>query len=113
VVSYWSKGGAYAVNGSSYMQGVTVNGWTYFEHTLTGKNAVEVIGNGRIDELRLYPSDSQMTTYTYDPLVGMTSMTDAKGQTTTYEYDSFQRLKVIKDQNGKILKQMDYHYQNQ
>jgi YD repeat-containing protein len=56
---------------------------------------------------------AQVMTYTYEPLIGMTSATDARGQTTSYEYDSFQRLKTIKDQNGKVLKQMDYHYQNQ
>jgi YD repeat-containing protein len=42
----------------------------------------------------------------------MTSSTDAKGMTTYYEYDAFQRLKTIKDQNGNILKQTDYHYKN-
>ena len=51
--------------------------------------------------------------YTYAPLVGMTSATDAKGQTTYYEYDGFQRLVNIKDQYGNILKHTDYHYQNQ
>ena len=51
--------------------------------------------------------------YTYAPLVGMTSATDAKGQTTYYEYDSFQRLVNVKDQYGNILKHTDYHYQNQ
>ncbi len=56
---------------------------------------------------------SQVTGYTYKPLVGMTSLTDAKGETTYYEYDSFQRLKTIKDSQGNILKQHDYHYQNQ
>ena len=56
--------------------------------------------------------NAQITTYTYKPLVGITSMTDAKGMTTYYEYDAFQRLKTIKDQNGNILKQTDYHYKN-
>ncbi|MDQ0638328.1 YD repeat-containing protein [Pedobacter sp. W3I1] len=56
--------------------------------------------------------DAQITSYSYKPLVGMTSMTDAKGMTTTYEYDAFQRLKTVKDQNGNILKQTDYHYKN-
>jgi YD repeat-containing protein len=56
--------------------------------------------------------DVQITSYTYKPLVGITSITDAKGMTTYYEYDAFQRLKAVKDQNGNILKQTDYHYKN-
>ncbi|HWW40182.1 MAG TPA: hypothetical protein VNZ46_12755 [Pedobacter sp.] len=54
--------------------------------------------------------DAQVTTYTHDPLVGITSSTDEKGQTTYYEYDEFQRLKNVKDQNGNILKNNVYHY---
>ncbi|NHA06094.1 RHS repeat protein, partial [Mucilaginibacter sp. HC2] len=52
---------------------------------------------------------AQVTTYTYSPLVGITSITDTKGETTTYEYDSFQRLMNVKDKDGNIVKHMDYH----
>lgn len=58
-------------------------------------------------------SKAQITTYTYKPLVGMTSKTDPRGVTTTYHYDDFNRLKYIKDHNGKIIERYDYHYQNQ
>ena len=52
-------------------------------------------------------------TYTYKQLIGVTSMTDAKGQTTSYEYDGFQRLTNVKDKDGNIVKHIDYHYQGQ
>ncbi len=51
------------------------------------------------------------STYTYKPLVGMTSATDPSGKISIYEYDSFGRLKTIKDQDGKVLKVFDYKYQ--
>lgn len=54
-----------------------------------------------------------ITTYTYKPLVGMTSMTDPRGVVTTYEYDAFGRLAKVKDANGKVINSYDYHYQNQ
>jgi len=66
-----------------------------------------------IDELRLHPADSQMSTYTYDPLVGMTSQTDARNYTTYYEYDDFGRLKTIRDEDGKVLEHYEYNYANQ
>ncbi|MGQ7855257.1 RHS repeat domain-containing protein [Pedobacter sp. WC2501] len=67
-----------------------------------------------VNTLRSSPllKDALITTYTYKPLVGVTSQTDAKGMTTYYEYDVFGRLKYVRDQNGNILKQTDYHYKN-
>ncbi len=62
------------------------------------------------DDLRLCPMDAQMTTYTYEPLIGMTSISDVSNKPTYYEYDPFGRLKLVKDYLGNILKKTDYHY---
>jgi YD repeat-containing protein len=61
-------------------------------------------------------SNILFTTYTYKPLVGMTSMTDPRGVTTYYDYDNFNRLKetyIIENGTKKILQKYDYHYKNQ
>jgi YD repeat-containing protein len=53
-----------------------------------------------------------VTTYTYSPLVGITSQTNPSGQTIYYEYDAFNRLALIRDTNGDIVKTYSYHYQD-
>ncbi len=66
----------------------------------------------KVEALRQHPdlSNAQITTYTYKPLVGMTSKTDPRGVTTFYEYDDFNRLKCIKDNQGNVIQKFDYHY---
>ena len=54
--------------------------------------------------------NSLISTFSYRPLIGISTMTDSKGMTVFYDYDNLQRLKVIKDQDGNIVKQFDYHY---
>ena len=58
-----------------------------------------------------YPN-ALVTTYTYDPLVGITSVTDSKFETQYYTYDSLQRLVKVEDKDGKILNETQYHYKN-
>jgi len=53
-----------------------------------------------------------VSTYTYNPLVGVTSVTDPKGLTSFYEYDEELRLKWVKDSKGKVLTENLYHYKN-
>ena len=57
-------------------------------------------------------SDAMITTFTYDPLVGVTSITDPRGNVIYYEYDTFNRLKVVRDADGKIVQQTEYNYKN-
>ncbi len=66
-----------------------------------------------LNKLRIYlPSGKVLVnTYTYMPKIGMTSETDPAGHIIFYEYDPMGRLKLIRDANGKIMKQYDYQYQ--
>lgn len=56
---------------------------------------------------------AQMTSYTYKPLVGITSITDPSGKTITYEYDTFNRLLQIRDHDGNMIEKYTYNYVNQ
>ena len=72
-------------------------------------------GGGTVwfDDTRLYPSDAQMTTYTYDPIKGMTSQTDINNHSTYYEYDALGRLSVVRDQDKNVIKKICYNYSGQ
>ena len=54
-----------------------------------------------------------VTTFTYDPLIGVTSITDPSGQIVYYHYDGFNRLKYVMDKDGKILSKNEYNYKSQ
>jgi YD repeat-containing protein len=65
---------------------------------------------GKVNSLRSGLPDAFVTSYTYQPLAGIASVTDPKARSLTYEYDSYLRLKNIKDQDGNITKHFDYHF---
>ena len=49
-------------------------------------------------------------TYTWDPDCGITSETDAAGVTTCYSYDSFRRLSSLRNGEGQLMEDYDYHF---
>jgi len=50
-----------------------------------------------------------VSTYTFKPLIGMTSETDPRGFTTYYEYDGLNRLLHTRDKDGNVMKKYDYN----
>lgn len=62
--------------------------------------------------LRSALPDAMVTTYTHIPLIGVSSITDAKGQTIYYKYDGLGSLQNVKDAQGNILSENEYHYKN-
>ena len=85
-----------------------VNDVKYVEHIYSDEETRNLLA-----ALRTGLPNAQVTTYTYKPLVGITSETDPNGITTYYNYDNFNRLKTVKDYEGNIVSQYDYHYKNQ
>ena len=56
----------------------------------------------------------QVTTYTYDPLVGVRSITPPNGIRQVYIYDTANRLKEVREnsQTGNLLKEYQYNYKH-
>ncbi|HLY68680.1 MAG TPA: hypothetical protein VKR53_03055 [Puia sp.] len=117
VVSYWLKSGASAsVSGgtqSGATTGRTLNNWTYHEVKVTGTTSLSITGTGNVDEVRLYPSTAQMTTYTYDALLRLIAECSANSTVSYYDYDSLNRVMDIRDQYGNVIKAFQYNYGRQ
>jgi hypothetical protein len=95
VISYWYR-----------LSGV----WKYSGEIAYTGSSYTMSGGDAYDDVRIHPKDAQMTTYTFEPSVGMTSMTDATGMTTYFEFDAFGRFKLARDANSNIIKNYVYNY---
>ncbi|MBT1690061.1 RHS repeat domain-containing protein [Dawidia soli] len=73
--------------------------------------AYQAVGNN-LSMLRTHPSlaGSLLTTYTYDPLVGVRSITDPNGITKSFTYDGLGRLKLFLDNDNQIIRHYYYNY---
>jgi len=113
VVYVWVDNNATCmVDGASLSYaGRTMNGWRLMTGRLVSKTGCTIGGSGLVDHLIIVPERSVFEGNVYDDAYRVTSKTDGKALTSFYEYDSYGRLKVVRDQSGNILKQIDYQYQ--
>ena len=103
----------------SAVTGWSVNQWTFLEGEYTVPANITRLGiridnnsTGTVwfDDIRVHTANAQITTFTYEPLVGLSSKTDPNNRTTSFQYDGMNRLFLIRDAEGNILKQYDYKY---
>ncbi len=87
------------------------NGWK-FQSEMTYNPVISISGAVRYDEIRIYPSGSLMTTYTYKPGVGISSIMDHNNRVSYFKYDTFNRLQFVTDNESNILKKYSYNYFN-
>ena len=73
----------------------------------------ESVLKSKLDKIRLGLPNAMVTTYTHNPLIGLTSITDPRGKETSYQYDDFKRLKAVLDDDLKFLQEYKYHYKGQ
>src|SRR5690606_37199928 len=65
-----------------------------------------------LNSLRTAFPNAFVTTYTYKPLVGISTVTDANGRRETYQYDDFNRLYRVLNHEGLVIKEYTYHLKN-
>lgn len=102
------------VEGATYDQAMALVGSSDII-TKSNQDVDAATQNVLISQLDVFRTDNSrqvITTYTYDPLIGVTSITPPSGVREVYVYDSSNRLKQVVDVNGKVLKEYSYHYKN-
>jgi len=108
----WGYGGQYPIaeiKNATYAEVLGILGQATI-NSLNAFNVTETTIKNAGDKLRNDLPNAMVTSYTYQPLVGMKSKTDARGVTEYYEYDGMQRLKAVLDQFKHVTSSMDYHY---
>ncbi len=63
-----------------------------------------------LTNLRNSVPNGLVSTYTYDPLIGVTSITDPSGNTSYFYYDTANRLQFVKNKDGEVLEDYQYNY---
>ena len=87
------------------------NVWKYISKAYTGPSMVLSEGSA-IDNVRVYPTDARMKSYTYEPTYGISSVIDENGSVLKYYYDAVGRLWQVRNDKGGIEKQYTYNYKN-
>ncbi|MDE6147022.1 MAG: hypothetical protein K2G18_03065 [Bacteroidales bacterium] len=84
--------------------------WDYVRMSLPGRSYTINEGLNPIDDVRVWPEDACIETYSWYPFIGLRSRTDAGGVTESYIYDVCGRLQAVKNSSDDITNQYVYNY---
>lgn len=99
IIEYWHKS---ALNGQ----------WSRSTNATYSNGTFQISGSGYVDDIKVYPPGGQVTSHTYEPGLGFTSMTDTNGKVIYYQYDEHGRLVRELDDDKNVLKEYQYNIVN-
>ncbi len=115
-ISYlWSYNFQYVVakiEGATHSEAVSALASAGYSYNGNFQSASETSIRTAMDSVRNTLTQATITSYTYTPLIGVTSVTDPRGYTVYYDYDTQHRLEQVRDQDGNILSKNEYNYRD-
>lgn len=94
---------------SSYVSGLQTKSNADTDHCRLNTCKEQILRQA-LQNLRNALPNAMVTSYTYDPMIGITSITDPRGYTTYYEYDEFNRLVSTRDADEHLISTTEYKY---
>lgn len=117
-VYLWGYGGQYPVariDNATHAEVVSAllnSNWAFTTvyAALNQTNVSDATINNYALGIRKNLSKAKVTSITYRPLIGVTSITDAQGIAEYYHYDGFGRLRSVVDQDQNTIRTYCYNY---
>lgn len=112
-LTLWVNGNAsdVKVNSNGYTDLLYTNGaWKLLRFKIQSASTVTISGDGLVDEVRLFPTNAFVSTSCFNWGIGKNTECDANNRITYYEYDAFGNVRLIKDEQGNVLKTYEYNY---
>lgn len=119
-LSFWARKYAghqgnlstHTITGSINQQFNSTSDWQHFSYTLNNISSISLnVTNVLIDELKLRPTNSQITTYEHKPLLGVIKIIDNNDKVKIFEYDSGGRL-ILTKEDGKVVQHIKYQFKH-
>lgn len=111
VVTLWGYSGQYPIieiKNTTYDRVKNILGETLINN-LNSASYPDIYLETAIPKLLRELPDAFITSFIYEPLVGMISKTDERNLTEYYRYDGFGRLASIVDDSGDVIKAIHYN----
>ncbi|MGV0828219.1 hypothetical protein ACTS9C_04895 [Empedobacter brevis] len=103
----WGYNGQYPI---AKIEGAAYSEVSAYISDLETKSNDGSLTKDSFNTLRTAFPHAMITTYVYQPLVGVTSITAPNGQTEYYKYDAANRLEEIRNDKKEVIKTFKYNY---
>ncbi|WP_312555288.1 hypothetical protein [Empedobacter brevis] len=107
VAIIWGYNGQYPI---AKIEGAAYSEVSAYISDLETKSNDGSLAKESFNTLRTAFPHAMITTYVYQPLVGVTSITTPNGQTEYYKYDASNRLEEIRNDKKEMIKTFKYKY---